>query len=544
MVFMGPGFRRDDGEDNMALTRRMFLERLGAAGGYSAVYLGMEAMGLLHAPAEAEPFELPRASGRGRKVVILGAGIAGLVSAYELGRAGWDVTVLEARNRIGGRVWTVRGGDRVVQNGRPDQACTFSDGLYLNAGAARIPHTHHTILGYARAFGVPLEIMVNSNRAARSELGGRIIANRQLTYDLRGRYSELLAKAIDRGALDGELRGGEKEAMRQFLNLYGSLGRDGAYTPDGRSGFEPLPGGYRETGRPISATLSRAELIALGPTATLPLIFEDLFDMQAPMFQPVGGMDRIAYAIYERVRPVVRLGSPITAIRRRGEGVRILHGPGEQAFDADHCICTLPLNLLGRIPADFSPAKQAAIRENGNYLASTKVAFESPRFWEEEGIYGGLAWTDRPNENIFYPSNGWHSDKGVLVTAYASGWTGPDHPAQFAAMSHEERVRVCRASVEALHPGKSRLLDRPVTVSWSLTPWSEGVGPIGPAFSAGPLGGARTPAYEELLRPEGPIVFAGEHLSYVPFWQEGAALSAHAAMRLLASQAAERRAAA
>src|SRR6478672_1013674 len=103
----------------MAFTRRAFLERLGAIGGASAVYLGMEAMGLLHAsPASAEPFALPPGSGRGRRIVILGAGIAGLVSAYELKRAGWDVTLLEARNRIGGRAWTVRGGDRIVQTGR------------------------------------------------------------------------------------------------------------------------------------------------------------------------------------------------------------------------------------------------------------------------------------------------------------------------------------------------------------------------------------------------------------------------------------------
>jgi monoamine oxidase len=524
----------------MSLTRRMLLERLGAVGGYSAVYLGMEAMGLLHAPAAAEPFELPPASGRGRKVVILGAGIAGLVSAYELRRAGWDVTVLEARDRIGGRVWTVRGGDRVVQTGRPDQICAFSEGLYLNAGAARIPHHHHTILGYARSLGVPMEIMVNSNRAARSEFGGRVYSNRQLTYDTRGRFSELLAKAIDSGALDAELRGGEKEAMRQFLSFYGSLGADGAYVPDGRSGMDPLPGGYRETGRPVARALSAADLLAIGPTAGFPIVFEDIFDMQAPMFQPIGGMDRIAHALYEQIRPAVRLNSPITAIRRRGEGVRIHYGPGDQAFDADHCICTLPLNLLQRIPADFSAAKRAALRDNP-YLASTKVGFESPRFWEEEGIYGGLAWTDRPNENIFYPSNGWHSDKGVLVTAYASGWTGQDHPEQFARMTHEERFRVCRESVEVLHPGKSRLLARPVAVCWPLTPWSEGVGPVGPTFGGGPgAGGPRPAAYEELLRPEGPVIFAGEHLSYVPFWQEGAALSAHAAMRVLMEQTAAR----
>src|SRR5688572_2100390 len=144
----------------MGLTRRAFLERLGAVGGCSAVYLGMEAMGLLNAsPASAEPFELPRQAGNGRSVVILGAGIAGLVSAYELKRAGWDVTVLEARDRIGGRVWTVRNGERIVQNGRPDQIARFSDGLYLNAGAARIPAAHRTILGYAKDLGVPLEVM-------------------------------------------------------------------------------------------------------------------------------------------------------------------------------------------------------------------------------------------------------------------------------------------------------------------------------------------------------------------------------------------------
>ncbi len=526
------------------LTRRGFLERLGAVGGASAVYLGMEAMGLLNVPpAAATPFRLPQGSGRGKKVVILGAGIAGLVSAYELRRAGWDVTVLEARDRIGGRVWTVRGGDRVVQNGRPDQLCQYSDGLYLNAGAARIPHHHHVILGYARTFGVPLEVMVNSNRAARSEFGGRVISNRQLTYDVRGRFSELLAKAVDRGALDRELTGGDKNSLRQFLNFYGSLGPEGAYTPDGRSGYDPLPGAYRETGRPVAPAISLPDMFGPLAAAGFPAVFEELFDMQAPMFQPVGGMDRIAQAIYQRVRPVVRLNTPVSAIRRRGEGdgggVRILHGPGEQALDADWCLCTLPLPLLARIPADFSPAKRAVIGAVP-YFPSTKVGFEAPRFWEEEGIYGGLAWTDRPNENILYPSSRWHSDKDVLVTAYASGWTGNDHPVQFAGMSHEERFRVCRESIEFLHPGKSRLLAKPVTVSWGLTPWSEGVGPAGPVYGGGPGGGPRTADYDELLRPEGPIFFAGEHLSYVPLWQEGAALSAQAAMTELTQAASAR----
>jgi monoamine oxidase len=90
-----------------------------------------------------------------------------------------------------------------------------------------------------------------------------------------------------------------------------------------------------------------------------------------------------------------------------------------------------------------------------------------------------------------------------------------------------------------MHPGKARLLGRPVTVAWGLTPWSEGVGPAAPEWGGAPRGAA----YAEMFRPEGPIIFAGEHLSYVPFWQEGAALSAHSAMRVLTEMAAERRAA-
>jgi len=514
----------------VALTRRGFLERLGAVGGYGAVYLGMEAMGLLNAPpASATPFELPRGAGRGRKVVILGAGISGLVSAYELRRAGWDVTVLEARDRVAGRVWTIRGGDRVVQTGRPDQICGFSDGHYFNAGAARLPSQHHTILGYARRLNVPLEVMVNSNRSAKWDFGGRVHHDRRMINDVRGQISSLLAKAIDRGALDRELRGGEKTAMREFLGFYGELARNGDYAPQGRSGYAEEPGAYTQTGRALPP-LTLPELMA-NRGAGLPLVFEEFFDQQTPMMQPVGGMDRIAHALYEEVRPAVRLMSPVTAIRRRGAGVRIEHGPGDRAIEADHCICTLPLNLLQRIPNDFSPAKRAAIRDVP-YLASLKVAFESPRFWEEEGIYGGLGWTDQPNENLIYPSGGWNSARGVLVGAYVAGWTG-DHIEQFQAMSHEQRYQVCRDVIERMHPGKSRLLANPITVAWGLTPWSEGVGPVHADFGQE----ARGARYAELMKPEGPIVFAGEHLSYVLYWQEGAALSAHAALRVLMEQA-------
>jgi monoamine oxidase len=517
----------------MSLTRRALLERLGAIGGYSAVYLGMEAMGLLNAaPASAASFKLPPAPAAGKSVVILGAGIAGLVAAYELRRAGWDVTVIEARDRVAGRVLTVRGGDKVEQTGRPDQLCTFSDGLYMNAGAARLPTAHHVILGYAKRLGVPIEPMINSNRAAKWDFGGRVVTARQAMHDVRGRFSELLAKAIDKGALDGEMAKGDKEAMRQFLAFYGELNQKGAYEPQGRSGYAELPGGYDTPGKFLTALT--LEEIGKQRNWGLPLVFEEFFDQQAPMFQPVGGMDRIAHALWREVKPSVRLSTPVTAIRRRGEGVRIETARG--AVDADYCLCTLPLTLLAKVPNDFSKAKQEAIA-GMPYLPSVKVAFESPRFWEEEGIYGGLGWTESLAENILYPSDNWHGDKGVLVAAYTAGWIAPDNPEKFTALSHEERFRICRESVERLHPGQSAKLSKPVTVAWGLDRWSEGVGPH-PRDWFGPNLGKR---YAELIRPEGPIFFAGEHLSYVPFWQEGAALSSHEALKRIEAHAREKK---
>jgi monoamine oxidase len=531
------------GREGMALTRRALLEQIGRAGGIGAAYMAMETLGLaIPTPVGAENFELASSSGRGRSVVILGAGIAGLVSAYELQRAGYKVTILEARNRIGGRSWTIRGGDRIVQTGRPDQIATFDEGLYFNSGPARIPSTHRLILSYARRFGVQLEPFINVNRNAGWDFGGKVQPERRMVEDMRGMLAELLAKAIDRKALDGVVSKDELDGVRQFLGPYANIGRDGVYRPSGRNGYSVDGGGYDHAPVPMPA-LGGKELAPSG-AIVLPYLFEHIWDMQATMLQPVGGMDRIAHAIYDQVKPTVRLKMPISAIRRVGDRVRIEHGAGKQITEADFCICTLPLPVLGRIPSDFSAAKIAAIKAGPAYLHSVKLAFQAPRFWEhDDNIFGGLAWTDRLNENVIYPSGGIGSAKGVIVGAYCAGWTHQDTPDSFAALSHQERIRISRDSIEALHRGRSHLLEKPVTVAWGLTPYSEGVGALwgDPDFGGNP---DRGQGYAELIKPEGPIVFAGEHLSYQPTWQEGAATSAHEALKLVAAMAKETRAAA
>ena len=114
----------------MAITRRKLIDAMGRLGGVAAVYETLLAWDLLQAPsAQAKPLDLPSGSGQGRKVAILGAGVAGLCAAYELDRAGYDCVVLEASRRIGGRSLTLRRGDTLSELGGPVQECRFDEGL-------------------------------------------------------------------------------------------------------------------------------------------------------------------------------------------------------------------------------------------------------------------------------------------------------------------------------------------------------------------------------------------------------------------------------
>jgi monoamine oxidase len=140
------------------------------------------------------------------------------------------------------------------------------------------------------------------------------------------------------------------------------------------------------------------------------------------------------------------------------------------------------------------------------------------------------------NENLLYPSGGWHGPKGRAGRRLLRGL---DRPRTIPRIHGDEPrgalpdlPRVGRAA----SPGPVADLRNPVTVAWGLTPWSEGVGPAHPDWGANP----RPERYTELTRPEGPIFFAGEHLSYVQFWQEGAALSSHEAMKALQARVQER----
>ena len=193
----------------MNFTRRGFIQRMAQIGGYSAAFSTMRALGLIAGPGLSPLPQLATDFGKGKKVIILGGGIAGLVAAYELRKAGFECTILEARNRPGGRNWTIRDGSKVEFTDGTVQSCDWQNGGYFNAGPARIPSIHTHLLGYCRELGVPLEVEVNTSRSALMQAdvlnGGKAVEQRQVIHDTRGYLAELLAKAINKHTLDDEL---------------------------------------------------------------------------------------------------------------------------------------------------------------------------------------------------------------------------------------------------------------------------------------------------------------------------------------------------
>jgi len=332
----------------MSLTRRQFLMRAGQAGGYGAAFVLMQSLGLLPLPAaESEPLRL--VDGKGTRVVILGGGIAGLVAAYELGKAGWSCTILEARHRPGGRNWSIRNGTEVDFTDGTRQTCTFEEGHYFNAGPARLPSTHHTMLGYCHELGVALEVEINSSRSALMQAdklnGGAAVTERRVFNDTRGHVSELLAKCVRKGALDEEFTADDRERMIQFLVQYGDLNPDLLFRGTDRSGFKVPPSA--ELPEPVvNDPLAMHEL--LDADLLFGMLVEETIDWQPTMFQPVGGMDRIPMAFAQRLDSVIRYGAAVTRIRQSDSSVTVTYrsaSGADETITADYCICAMPLTI-------------------------------------------------------------------------------------------------------------------------------------------------------------------------------------------------------
>jgi monoamine oxidase len=522
----------------MTLSRRDLLLRVGQAGGYTAAFTTLQALGVVPMKTlVAEPIAAATNVGRGVHVVVLGGGIGGLVSAYELRRHGYTVTVLEVRSRPGGRNWSVRGGTTVEFVDGEKQYCRWAAGHYQNMGPARLPSIHATMLGYCRELGVPLEVEVNASRSSLLQNDkandGKPLAQRRVVTDTRGHVSELLAKCVAQGALDAEVTREDRERMVEFLKLYGGLDKDAKYAGSPNAGYTTIPGAGPQVGV-MEETLSMRML--LDEAFWNDILYEEQVDWQATMMQPVGGMDRIPYAFANSLGKIVHYNAEVKALRKTSRGVRVEYTQqgAAKATEAEFCVCALPLTQLRKVQHDLDAAHTKVVNES-TYAPAYKVAWEAPRFWETKyNIYGGLSFLSQGPSPIWYPSAGLMSETGVLVTGYSDERQGG-----FENLTTAQKFEVTRAQVEKLHPGHGADLKNPMFVGWKRVPWNEGSW-IESYGNAVPRTGGRSnragsdgdmEGYKTITEPDGAIFFAGDHTSHQVGWQEGAALSAKRAVQ-------------
>jgi monoamine oxidase len=509
-----------------APSRRSLLSMIGVVAGSAAMYHAMTEMGYAEGSTFTGPIKLSNPP-PGTSVLILGAGVAGMVAAMEMRDAGYKVQLLEYNGRPGGRNWSLYGGDTYTELGGFTQHVQFDSGQYINPGPWRLPYHHQGILHYVNRLGVALEpfTQVNYNAYVHSTdaYGGKPQRYREVQADMHGHVAELLAKSTKQGALDQAVSKQDREILMAALRNWGALDENYAYAKglesSNRRGFDVDPGGGLNSVPVYSQPRALTEMLGAGLWAAIGAGCN--YEMQSAIFQPKGGMGMIGKAMGKELGPLIQYNCKVIDIKQDDKGVTATYidsrtGGEKRTASADWCVCTIPASILSQIPMNVGAPMKAAI-DQLSYMAALKVGLQfKRRFWEEDDkIYGGISYTNQPNGTISYPMWDYFSKgKGVVLGAYSFG-----EPA-FVAAAKAPELRIADALEygSKVHPQYKKEFECGVAVAWHRVPWTLGC-------AGGWTEAARALHYDNMCKIDGRIVLAGEHASRIPAWQEGAVLS-------------------
>lgn len=433
-----------------------------------------------------------------KKILVMGAGLAGLVAGYELTNAGHDVTILEAQLRPGGRVQTLR---------------DFSDGLYAEAGAARIPDNHDLTLHYVKHFGLTLVPFFPHQLSMVYLIGGKRIKARS--------WSDLDLAQVPLDLTPEERRLGMSGILQKYLG--DALNDIGDPTkPDWPTGAAKkydtmtMAEFLKERGASHGAT----ELIEYpyasaedDPVSLLWNLRDNWYaSRETTRYKIDGGNDLLPKAFAEKLREKIHYGSPVLRIEQDSKHVRAiaLQSGIHRTFEADRLICAVPFPPLRRVEVapPFSDQRRKAIAEL-RYDTVTRVILQChSRFWEKDGC-NGFGSSDLPQE-VFHPTFDQPGTRGLLASYMLVG-VGQ----RAGTLDPDARIAFVSREMEKVHPGLVDSLEGCVAKVWPADPWAGGAGA---EHSPGQL----TTLCAGLERPEGRVHFAGEHLSVCPYWMQGA----------------------
>ncbi len=440
------------------------------------------------------------AAGGRKKVVIVGAGLAGLSAGYELLKAGHEPLILEAQQRVGGRIYTMR---------EP-----FARGLYGEAGAMRIPRSHELTMAYIEKFKLPVSDFAMGNPNAYVHVGG---VKRRMAEVIQN--PELMGFEVS-DAEKGKISGSYwEETIRPLVETVEKEGEAGwerinaEYDQYSVREFLELKG-WSEGMIEMFGLLNNQE--AMMNSSFLELFREDGGNYYTNMCQIVGGSDNLPHAFLPELNSYIRYGAKMIAIDQTPDGVIVHYQTHAGRFEArgDYAILTVPFPVLRHVEVlkPFSRAKQRAIRQL-HYDASAKIFVQTRRrFWEEdEGIFGGGTVTDLAIRNLYYTDYGKATGRGILLVSY----TWSEDAQRWGSLLPHERIEQALENVAAIHPQIREEFETGASHMWHDDPFAGG------AFALFDPG-QQTLLHHEIIKPEGRIHFAGEHASLYHAWIQGA----------------------
>jgi monoamine oxidase len=456
------------------------------------------------AVAAAGPLTSAAAGGRtAKRVIVVGAGVAGLCAAYELSALGHDVTVLEAQKVAGGRVHTLR--------------APFADGLYAEAGASRIPTSHDLTLGYARLFGLPLVPFAPADRPSiRYAYGQRTkivpgaafewpagvpaAQTRMTPPEIRRRYIDALADQIT-SPLAGNW-------MPASLKQYDGMTRDEYLRSQGVADAALRLMNLGST--PVARF--RSFLDVLHEVAVNRELRRRAGGDNEQLLKIDGGNDRLPHAFAARLSDRIRYECAVLRIEHDEEGARVFFqsGGSNLSLHAGYVVCAIPFSTLRSV--EFSPAltadKRAAI-ERLPYHSATRIYLQSrTRYWMKEGL-SGFADTDHPME-VWDSTYGQQGARGLLMS-FVQGLRARE----LGRSSPAEQLRFGLKAIEDVYPGMRKNYELGFVKVWDRDPWARGA-------VAYLLPGQVASLEPHIAQPEGRIHFAGEHASSLRGWMQGA----------------------
>ncbi|MFI2072916.1 MULTISPECIES: flavin monoamine oxidase family protein [Streptomyces] len=470
-----------------------------------------------------EKFERP-----GRRVVVIGAGISGLVTAYELECRGYRVRVLEGTTRIGGRIHTHRFGHGP---GAPS----------VELGAMRIPAHHHHALEYIRRMGLAgklrtfTTLLSDENAFLRTEDG--FLRIREASGPLRENFRRELERhrpwqRHDERLDDGIVAFGAwltaivdaiappdlREALRtdlrrQLLDLVALVD------------LGPHLRGPARDRVDLHSLFSAHPGIRAGCSARLNSFLDDILAETSPdLLRLHGGMDALPRAVAGRLRGPVLLGHRVTGIEVCDDLVRLTVRAGSRTVEehADLVVCTAPFPAVRRMRLRGLDADKLDVLREVEYCPATKVAVHCREaFWREGGIQGGASFTGGRVRQTYYPApDGAPGQGAALLASYTIG----DEAARLGRMSARRRHRLVLDELSVVHPElmtPGMVLDV-VSVAWGNVAWSGG----GCAYRWGKSDERCAEELRRAFRPVGRLFFAGEHCSTASAWIEGGIESA------------------